>query len=404
MSTPITLSAQAVPGFLASATYAGLRKTRTDDLALIYAPKGAHVAAVYTQSNVAAAPVIISRRHTQDGEATAAVINSANANACTGEKGLGAAVTTCQAVASVLGIEPREVIVSSTGVIGVELPTEKITARIDALVSGLAPTSGALEVVAQAIMTTDLAAKIASTIVNVEDATYTICGIAKGSGMIAPNMATIISYVLTDAPLSKEACQQVWSEAMSKSLNCVTVDGDTSTNDTAVLMSSGAQLYGEEIAVGDSGYEEIKDAIIAVCIELAKAIARDGEGATKLITVNVTGAADADDAKAVALSIGNSPLVKTALFGCDANWGRVAMAAGKAGASFDQAKMAITLGGIEVCKEGTALPFDEDSALSALDQSEVEVRVDLGAGSAAATVWTCDFSYEYVRINGEYRS
>jgi len=404
MSVAIDPFIRSVPGFLTSATYAGLRKSQVDDLSLIYAPKGANVAAAYTQSNVVAAPVIVSRQHTKDQNITAVIINSGNANACTGEIGLQAVHTTCETLASVWESEPTDILVGSTGVIGVELPVEKITSKIEELVSSLSPDVEMLERVARAILTTDLTVKVASAVVTVGDASYTISGIAKGSGMIAPNMATVISCVLTDAPLSKGACQQIWDEAMGKSLNCVTVDGDTSTNDTAVLMSSGQALSGVTIGMGDEGYSEIKDAITGVCIELARSIAKDGEGATKLVTVKVAGAPTDADARTVALSIGNSPLVKTALFGCDANWGRVAMAAGKAGVAFDQSKMSIMFAGIEVCKEGTAVPFSEEIAAQALNQSEVEVSIDLGVGFGEATIWTCDLSYDYVKINGEYRS
>jgi glutamate N-acetyltransferase/amino-acid N-acetyltransferase len=229
--------------------------------------------------------------------------------------------------------------------------------------------------------------------------------------MVAPDMATVISCVLTDAPLSGQACAQIWKEAVDASLNCVTVDGDTSTNDTAVLMAAGEGLSdssgnaeGDVLAIGSDGYGLVKDAIKAVSIELARSIARDGEGATKLVTVAVTGAPCDKDARKIALAIGNSPLVKTALFGCDANWGRVAGAAGRAGVPFDQGRLAITFAGVKVCEGGTAISFNEDEAFLALSKPEVEVQVDLGAGLGQARIWTCDFSYDYVKINGEYRS
>lgn len=399
MNTPL-----AVPGFLASAASAGLKKNGKKDVALIYAPQGAQISAVFTQSQVVAAPVIVSKEHASDQSASALIMNAGNANACTGEQGMQAALRSCEAAAEALGIATDEVLVASTGVIGVELAVSRIIDSIEPLVGSLSAQGEALEEVARAIMTTDLAVKIASATVEVGEKTYTMTGIAKGSGMMAPNMATVICCVLTDAPLTKEALKAIFGQAIDESLNCMTVDGDTSTNDTAILMSSGLGLYDTRIEDGDPGYSDIEMAITTICVELARAIARDGEGATKLVNVYVSGAATSADARTVALEIGNSPLVKTALFGNDANWGRVAMAAGKAGVAFDQSKMAITFGGIEVCKDGTAVGFDEDEALAALDREEVDVHVDLGAGECCAHIWTCDFSYDYVKINGEYRS
>jgi len=394
----------AVPGFEVSSVAAGLKKNGEDDLVLIYIPQGAHVAAVFTQSQVVSAPVLVSRKHVEDNKAHAVIINAGNANACTGRQGLRVARKMCQQTARRLDLKTREVLIASTGVIGVDLPLEKVTSHLDGLVDTRSSQADAIELAADAIRTTDLVSKIASISVPVEGAYYHVCGFAKGSGMIAPNMATALGFVLTDAPLSVEACQQIWDEVVNESFNCVTVDGDTSTNDTAMLLSSGATLYGSEIGVDDAVYEQIKDAIKQVCVSLATSIARDGEGATKLVTIEVTGAPSDTDAKTVAMTIGNSPLVKTALFGNDANWGRIAMAAGRAGIPFDQERISITLAGIEVCKDGTAVPFDEDAAFAALDQSEVCVDVDLGAGEGHARIWTCDLSYDYVRINGEYRS
>ncbi|MCL2492047.1 MAG: bifunctional glutamate N-acetyltransferase/amino-acid acetyltransferase ArgJ [Coriobacteriia bacterium] len=394
----------AVPGFLASAVPAGLKKSGKDDLALIVAPSGAQVSVLFTQSQVVAAPVMVSREHAADQSASALIINAGNANACTGQVGTQAALDTCQALSAALGIESQEVLVASTGVIGVELPIAKIIDNLEPLIGSLCATPEALQQVANAIMTTDLVPKIAAMTVTVDNTIYTVTGIAKGSGMVAPNMATVICCVLTDAPLSKGAMAHLFADAIDESLNCMSVDGDTSTNDTAVLMSSGAGLYGHTIDESHTGFSALKAAITQVCIELARTIAKDGEGATKLIDVTVSGALTDEDARTVALTIANSPLVKTALFGNDANWGRVAAAAGRAGISYDQSKMAITIGGIEVCKAGTAVPFCEDQAFAALDRPEVEIHVDLGVGEGHALIWTCDLSYDYVKINGEYRS
>jgi glutamate N-acetyltransferase/amino-acid N-acetyltransferase len=252
-------------------------------------------------------------------------------------------------------------------------------------------------------MTTDTFAKQIALGVDVAGRRVTVGGMAKGSGMIRPNMATMLSVITTDAPLTSEACDAALRSAVGTTFNRITVDSDTSTNDMVVLMASGA-AGGELIGPDSSDYAVVANAVRAICGELAKMIARDGEGATKLVAVTVRGALDETDAEKVAFSIADSPLVKTALFGNDANWGRVAMAVGKADATVDPHKLGITFAGIEVCRAGTAVPFDEDEAFAALDNEEVEIEVELGLGDGEATVHTCDFSYEYVRINGEYRS
>lgn len=407
--------ATSVPGFSAAAYASGLRKNGQDDLALIFAPQGANIAAVFTQSQVVAAPVIVSRVHAADGFAHALIVNSGNANACTGQQGIDDAQASLKALAKALSIKPTDALVASTGVIGVPLPVDRIVNNVGSLVDLLGTESNTFAQVARAIMTTDTQVKIVHTTVELDNQTYTVLGIAKGSGMIKPNMATMIGCVLTDAPLSKEACVTLLKSVTNDTFNCVTVDGDTSTNDTLVLMASGAYLdngevidppHADEILLDSlTDYEAVHDAVRDVCEELAKAIARDGEGATKLVTITVKNAGTDDDAKKVAMTIAESPLVKTALFGNDANWGRVAGAAGRAGVTFDQNKLCVTFAGIEVCHNGGALPFDEDEAFAALDKPEVGVVVDLGNGDTGhATVWTCDLSYDYVRINGEYRS
>ncbi|MCL2024266.1 MAG: bifunctional glutamate N-acetyltransferase/amino-acid acetyltransferase ArgJ [Coriobacteriia bacterium] len=407
--------ARAVPGFSAAVTAAGFKKSSKDDLALIYAPAGACVAATFTQSNVVAAPVVVSREHAARGEAVACIINAGNANACTGSHGMTVARKTCAALADALDVTPEEVLVASTGVIGVPFDAAQITDKIPQLLEQLDSGEAALEAVARAIMTTDTVPKTASAVVEVggtdgtdgaEKTTYTVTGIAKGSGMIAPNMATMIGCVLTDAPLTQEACAEIWHEAVAQSFNCVTVDGDTSTNDTAVLMSSGVNLGHAPIdSVTDAAaYAALKKAITAVCTTLAHAIVRDGEGATKFVTVTVTGAPSDTDARTVARTIADSPLVKTALFGNDANWGRVAAAAGRAGVAFDPCKLSISFAGIEVCSHGSAVVFDEKAAAAALARPEIELTVDIGAGEGSAQIWTCDLSYDYIKINGEYRN
>lgn len=391
----------AAAGFFAAATHCGLKGDGKRDLALISAEEAVAVAAVFTTNRVAAAPVVLSRRHVSSGHARAVIINAGNANACTGPQGEHDARATAVAVAESLACAPEEVLVCSTGVIGVPLPLERIVSAIPDLVEGLDSRDGAD--VAEAIMTTDTFSKQLAVSVEVDGRLVTVGGMAKGSGMIAPNMATMLSVLTTDAPLTPEACDAALRAACDTTFNRVTVDSDTSTNDTLILLASGA-AGGESISTEDDAYPLLAEAVRVVCAELARMIARDGEGATKLIVVTVSGAATDEDATLAAFAVADSPLVKTALFGNDANWGRVAMAVGKSGADVDPGLLGIVFAGIEVCRGGGAVPFDEDEAFAALDCDEVTIEVSLGLGSGEATVLTCDLSYEYVRINGEYRS
>lgn len=388
-------------GFLASGVHAGLKSAEKRDLALVVAEKPVPAAAVFTTNLVAAAPVVVSRRHIARGVARAVVINAGNANACTGAQGEADAIATARGLATELGCEPGEVVVSSTGVIGVPLPVEKLLASLPDAVEALDSRSG--DEAAAAIMTTDTFPKQTAVSLEVAGRRATVGGMAKGSGMIAPNMATMLSVITTDAPLTTTACDAVLRHAVNVTFNRVTVDMDTSTNDMCVLMASGA-AGGEPIEPGSDDFAAVQEAVHVVAEELAKMIARDGEGATKLVTVTVKGAASLQDAEKAAFAIANSPLVKTALFGNDANWGRVAGALGRSGAQVDPSAFDIDFAGIAVCRGGAATGFDEDQALAALKQPEVEILVDLHLGDDQATVWTCDLTYEYVRINGEYRS
>lgn len=388
-------------GFSASGVSCGIKADGRKDLALIVARSAVPAAAVFTVNSMAAAPVVLSRAHIASGVARAVVINAGNANACTGPQGAADALSTAREIGAALGCAREDVLVCSTGVIGVPLPVDTLLAGIPSAIEALDSRSG--DDAAEAIMTTDTFAKQCAVTTVVAGHTVTVGGMAKGSGMIAPNMATMLAVLTTDAPLSSGACDAMLREASDLTFNRVTVDGDTSTNDTLVLMASG-EAGGSLVEPGSAAYGEVLGAVRVVCAELAAMIARDGEGATKLVTVNVTGAVDDREAHAAARAIAESPLVKTALFGNDANWGRVAMAVGNSGARIDPGRVAIRFAGIEVCRDGEAVPFDEDEAFSALDTSEVCVAVDLGMGSGVATVLTCDLSYEYVRINGEYRS
>lgn len=388
-------------GFMASGVCAGIKKSGRKDVALVVAEKPCPAAAVFTTSSMAAAPVIVSREHVADGTLRAIVVNAGNANACTGDAGVADARAMAASVADALGCAAPEVLVASTGVIGVPMP-------MDLVLSGIAEAAEALDLVAgedaaEAIMTTDTFVKTTGVAFEADGIMYTVGGMAKGSGMIQPNMATMLAFVTTDAPLSSASCDKALRSAVGRTFNRITVDSDTSTNDMCVLMASGS-AGGDTIDPGDPGFPALAAAIEHVCGELARMVVRDGEGATKLITVTVTGAESEDDAEAAAFAVANSPLVKTAVFGADANWGRVAMAIGKSSAAVDQARVRITFAGILTCDGGTAVAFSEEAAAAALAEETVEIAVDLGLGLGEATVWTCDLSYDYVRINGEYRS
>ncbi|PKQ20057.1 MAG: ornithine acetyltransferase [Actinobacteria bacterium HGW-Actinobacteria-6] len=386
---------------MASGVSAGIKKSGRKDIALIVAEKRCPAAAVFTTSSMAAPPVVVSRESISDGLLRAIIVNAGNANACTGESGMADARAMAEATATALGCDAADVLVASTGVIGVPMPMELVFAGIDEAAEALDLVAG--EDAAEAILTTDTFVKTTGVAFELDGITYTVGGMAKGSGMIQPNMATMLAFVTTDAPLTSASCDAALRAAVARTFNRITVDSDTSTNDMCVLMASGS-AGGDLIDPNDQGFAVVSSAIEHVCGELARMVVRDGEGATKLIAITVTGAESESDAEAVAFAIANSPLVKTAIFGADANWGRVAMAIGKSPARVDATRVRITFAGILTCEGGTAVPFSEEDAAVALAESDVEIAVDLGLGSGEATVWTCDLSYEYVRINGEYRS
>lgn len=388
-------------GFLAAGVSAGIKRSGKRDVCLLVTGAPCPAAGVFTTSATAAAPVIVSREHLAGGMLQAVVTNAGNANACTGEVGMASARAMARAAADALHCEPAEIAVCSTGVIGARFPLDLVVAGIAEAAGALDSTNG--EAAAEAIMTTDTFAKQLALAVTVDGRTFTVGGMAKGSGMIQPNMATMLAYITTDAPLSPSACDAILRSAVRQSFNRITVDSDTSTNDTCILMASGAE-GGDELEPGTVAYRAVEATIVEVAIALAQMIVRDGEGATKFVTISVAGAASEVEAEVVAFAIANSPLVKTALFGEDANWGRIAMAIGKSGVTVDAEAIEIHLGGMLMCLNGTAVPFDETEAARRLTESEIEVRVDLHVGVGAATVWTCDLSYDYVRINGDYRS
>ena len=400
-------------GFRAAGVHAGFRDDPSRlDMALVEADELCPVAGVFTTNVFCAAPVIVSREHLDGvgyGFARAMVINSGIANAATGAVGLDAARRTADIVASHVGCVPEDVLVASTGGIGQQLDTTPFETGVPAAIEAMGEATG--HTAARAIMTTDTHPKEAAvSFVSADPAyegcTFTVGGMAKGSGMIMPNMATMIAVLTTDAPLPAPLLHRALSEAVNASFNKVTVDGDTSTNDTCILFASGAAAPqgAPMVAEGSIAYEEFRAALGAVTQHLAREMASDGEGATKLVTVVVRGAATDADADAAARTVANSPLVKTAIYGRDANWGRIAGALGRSGARFSQENVDIDIMGMPVLRAGLPVPFDEEEALRRFGASEILLEADLGAGCASTTVWTCDFSHEYVSINGDYRS
>jgi glutamate N-acetyltransferase / amino-acid N-acetyltransferase len=402
--TPAEGGVLAPAGFSAAGVAAGIKKRPGAlDVCILDAGRPVPAAAVFTLNTMAAPPVEVSRAAVADGQLRAWVVNAGNANACTGEQGLSDALAMADAAAAALGCASSDIGVASTGVIGVPLPVDRVCGGIRSAASVLGTTPEQGEAAAAAIMTTDTFVKEAAFRAEVDGTVYTVGGMAKGSGMIEPNMATMLAFITTDAPLTPDVCRALLADAADRTFNRITVDGDSSTNDTCALMASGAAGHGP-VGPGHPHLPAIAAALIRTCGELARMVVRDGEGATKLIEVTVRGAHTGQDAVAAAREIANSPLFKTALFGRDANWGRVAMALGNSGAVVDPSKVEIVFAGITTCKEGTAVAFSEEEAAEALARDEVEVTVDLHVGTGAATVLTCDLTYDYVRINGEYRT
>lgn len=391
-------------GFRAAAVAAGIKKTAGAlDLALIASDSAATTAAgVFTTNRVAAAPVVLSRQHLMEsrGRCRAVVVNAGNANACTGKEGALAAEETARAAAELLEIEPTQVLVASTGVIGVTLRTDLILPQLPVLKDKLSKENAAAA--ADAILTTDTARKICTVRSEFKGKPVHISGVAKGSGMIHPRMATMLAFITTDASIGARMLHHLLLDAVEDSFNRVTVDGDTSTNDSVIALASGLS----EVAVipGNESRAWFAEGLGQVCQCLARKIARDGEGASKLVTVEVLGARTPLDADRVARAIGNSPLVKTALAGADPNWGRIICAAGYSGAKFNPTRVDISVNSLELCRQGVDAGFDEAAAHRELEQKELVVRIDLHAGKATAMVWTCDFTHGYIDINSSYRS
>ena len=400
-------------GFKAVGIHGGFRKNPGRlDFALLCADEPVPAAGVFTKNRFCAAPVAVSRANLGGGcgygLVQAMAINSGNANAATGEPGLACARATCDIASQIIGCEPEQVLVASTGVIGIPLEIDAFETAIPAAYDQLSRKGGASA--ARAIITTDThpkeyAVSYESQTLEYAGVTFTVGGMVKGSGMIMPNMATMICVLTTDAPVAPETLHGLLASTVAQTFNKVTVDSDTSTNDTCVLLASGAAAPGlPEIEPGSAACDELAGALFEVCQTLARAIASDGEGASRLVTVQVGGAATPEDADLAARAVANSPLVKTAIAGRDCNWGRIAMALGKSGAAFRQEDVSIDIMGIPVCRAGLTVPFDEDEALRRFEAPEIIISADLGAGSCATTVWTCDLTHEYVHINGDYRS
>ena len=388
-------------GFKAAGVKAGIKKSGNLDVAVIYTETPAAIAGTFTQNKVAAAPVYVSKETVATGSARAIVANAGCANACTGKQGMDDAYKTREIAAKELGINADDVIVGSTGVIGVTLPMDKLEKGIKDAVADLSET-GSINA-ANAIITTDTHCKTMTVKFDIGDAEVHMGAIAKGSGMIRPNMATMLCYITTDLDIEQSLLQKALSTCVEKSFNMISVDGDMSTNDTVVVLANG--LAGnKKITEENADYDIFCSNLMALCVELAKEIAADGEGASKFLTINVKGAKSFADAKTVGMAVANSPLVKTAFFGEDPNWGRVICAVGYSGADMVPEKTVVKFGGITIFDCGVGAQYDSKALVKVMRENDIVIDIELNLGDSDATVWTCDLSYEYVKINGEYHT
>jgi glutamate N-acetyltransferase / amino-acid N-acetyltransferase len=391
-----------IKGFQFSAVEAVIKKPGRLDLGMICSETPATAAAVFTTNKVKAAPVLLGMEQIRNGRCRAVVVNSGNANACTGAQGLADARETAALAAKELGISPDDIQVSSTGVIGVPLPMARIRSAIPQLVAGLG--KGTLDDVAAAIMTTDTFPKTASRTGSADGHEYTIAGITKGAGMIMPNMATMLAYIITDAAVEPAWLTSVFREANDRSFNMISVDGDTSTNDTALIMANGA-AGNRPLESGHPAAGQFAALLNEVILSLAQQIVKDGEGATKFVAITVKGADSVTEAKQAAMAVANSSLVKTAFFGQDANWGRILAAVGYSGARVDQDRLSLTFDDVLMAEGGIFAGGDaEEQGTEVLKKKEFTVTIDLALGDGEATVYTSDLSYDYVKINGDYRT
>lgn len=388
-------------GFLFSAGEAAIKKPGRKDIALIYSKTEANVAGAFTTNRVKAAPVKLDMERIKSGRGQAIIVNSGNANACSGRKGIKDAAETASLTAKNLKIKPSLVYVCSTGVIGTPMPMEKIKAVIPMLTANLGRHT--LRDAASAIMTTDTFPKVITKKIKIKNRTGTIAGICKGAGMIAPNMATMLCFIMTDISVEKRALSKALKDSVRKSFNRITIDGDMSTNDTALIMANG-MLGNSEIKENSASYKIFKKALDDITYELSRLIVKDGEGATKLITIEVEGADNEKEAEKAAFSVANSNLVKTAVYGNDANWGRIMAALGYSGIKFNDENVDIHLGNIKVVNKGTGAGKDADANSYLKNNSEVSILINLNKGAASAKVLTCDLTEEYIRVNAEYRT
>ena len=398
----------AAQGFRAAGIHVGVKTHAAwkKDVALIVSDVDCAAAAMFTTNVVKAAPIHVDRKHLADGKARAIVANSGNANACA-PQGEENAIKMCAAAAKAIGCPPEDVLVSSTGVIGQTLKVQVIEEGMPALCEALDHSVEASDAAAHAIMTTDTVKKEVAVETVIGDKTVRMGGIAKGSGMIHPNMGTMLCFLTTDCAISPAMIRAALKEVVCKTFNRISVDGDTSTNDSCIVLANG--LAGNaEITEQGADYQAFTEALMPLCTELARKMAADGEGAKHLITCAVTGAADEKTAETVARSVISSTLTKAAIFGADANWGRVLCAMGYSGAEFDpetvDVSFASAAGDIAVCEKGRGLPFDEDLAKKILTEHDVEIHISMGAGAGTATCWGCDITYDYIKINGDYRT
>ena len=388
------------PGFLTAGVASGLKKNGKKDLGLIYSETPAAVAAMFTRNLVKAAPVILDQQRTANGSGRAVIVNSGNANCCTGEQGMQDAMHMGRLIAQGLKVDEDDVLVSSTGVIGEPLPIDKIETAAPDLIKALSPEG--ISDFAEAIMTTDTVAKAVSRCGELAGKTFTVSGAIKGAGMIRPDMATMLCYVMTDVLAQPEVLQAMLKQAVDRSLNRMTVDGDTSTNDTVLLMANGHA--GVEVS-GAEQRDVFQPVLDEVMISLARWLIKDAEGATKLVEIVVKGARSKPDAHKIADTVANSPLFKTALFGEDANWGRILGAVGRSGIPVDPEKIDIFFGSVQMVRSGFGCGKEaEAEATRVLKQDEFTVTIDLNLGQETETVYTCDFSIDYVRINADYRT
>lgn len=393
-----------VKGVKCTAVSAGIKKVGRRDVVLFELAEGSNVAGVFTKNAFCAAPVTVCREHLAAAPIRFLLINSGNANACTGEQGLLDAKATCKAIADIAGVKPEQVLPFSTGVIGEPLPVQKITAVIPQALQQ-AHENG-WDDAGAGIMTTDTRAKGFSQQFEYQGKTITVNGISKGAGMIKPNMATMLGYIATDAAVAQPLLQSLVREAADKSFNRITIDGDTSTNDSCILIATGQAGLPEVTQPSGELYEKLRELIIAAHVHLAKAIVSDGEGATKFVTVAVTGGANRDECLDVAYAVAHSPLIKTALFASDPNWGRIVAAIGYAGVpNLDASKVRVHLNETLIVENGgRAKSYTEEQGQAVMNQAEIAININLGRGEFAETIWTTDLSYEYVRINADYRS